>query len=51
MTPPLRKEVREDFVYALNFLLSATSPSNPEPRRSMVEGSGTAEMVRVPALP
>jgi len=27
--------------YFLNFLLSPTSPSRPEPRRSMVAGSGT----------
>ena len=28
-------------IYFLNFLLSPQSPSNPEPRRSMVAGSGT----------
>jgi hypothetical protein len=27
--------------YYLNFLLTPTSPTNPEARRSMVEGSGT----------
>jgi len=31
-------------LYFLNFLLNPTSPTRPEPRRSMVVGSGTPEM-------
>jgi len=30
-----------EYFYFLNFLLTPISPTIPEPRRSMVEGSGT----------